>query len=85
MKGKIIYQDSFKKDCKSELNVNYSASPEIALKNQALKHRDEIGDLVSHLGDVLLTLFDEDDKPVATGKMTFNLFAGKGEIKCRAV
>lgn len=85
MKGKIIYQDSFKKESKGEFNVNYSASPEIVLKNKAMKHRDEIGDLVSHFGDVLLTLFDENDKPVATGKMTFNLFAGKGEIKCRAV
>lgn len=85
MKGKIIYQDSFKKDSKGEINVTYSASPEIALRNHAMKHRNEIGDLVAHLGDVILTLFDAEDKPIAKGKMTFNCFAGRGNIECRAL
>lgn len=85
MKGKIIYQDSFKKDNKREINVVYSTDPEMALHRQAMKHRNEIGDLVAHIGDVLLTLFDESGKAVATGKMTFNCFSGKGSITCRAL
>lgn len=85
MKGKIIYQDSFKKDNKGEINVSYSTQPEKALQRQAMKHRNEIGDLVSHFGDVILTLLDDTEKPVATGKMTFNCFAGKGDLICRAL
>ena len=85
MKGKIIYQDTFKKDNKGEINVTYSASPEIALRNQAMKYRNQIGDLVAHFGDVFLTLIDEQDKPVAKGIMAFNCFAGRGNIECRAL
>lgn len=85
MKGRIIYQDTFKKDSKGEINVKYSASPEIALRNQAMKYRNQIGDLVAHFGDVFLTLIDEQDRPVAKGIMRFNCFAGKGDIECRAV
>lgn len=85
MKGKIIYQDSFRKDSKGEINVTYFTEPHIALRNQAMKHRNEIGDLVAHIGDVFLTLFDAEDKPVAKGKMTFNCFTGRGNIECRAL